>query len=299
MFAQQPPRRGGGRRRARVTDAPELRPRRDFFNVFLGATLGASIFVLAQMLISLAPLKDILALLGASLNTSSNFFIQYVSLRGLCMIWLKLVWPHPAVLMWTLRKLLAKFVCAKRCNLTFREEFTVWAPKSFMYGKELGIMLLIALMGIELAITAPLVLPFTALYFLFGYLVYKHHLLYVYSRSYESGGEFWVLFFDRVCIMLGTMTIFTAAQLFAKVAILQAILMVLTGPLAVYVFWGHCQRKFLPQVERVPLEVARKMPTATVPRALYIAPEQRKGSMGWHPEAGKAWVGYGVPMWTL
>ena len=108
-----------------------------------------------------------------------------------------------------------------------------------------------------------------------------------------------MLFFDRVFIMLGTMTIFTAAQLFAKVAILQAILMVLTGPLAVYVFWGHCQRKFLPQVERVPLEVARKMPTTTVPRALYIAPEQRKGSMGWHPEAGKAWVGYGVPMWTL
>ena len=68
--------------------------------------------------------------------------------------------------------------------------------------------------------------------------------------------------------------------------------MVLTGPLAVYVFWGHCQRKFLAQVER-------KMPTATVPRELYIAPEQRKGSMGWHPEAGKAWVGYGVPMWTL
>ena len=72
-----------------------------------------------------------------------------------------------------------------------------------MYGKELGIFLLIALMGICYAVTAPLILVFTAVYFALAFVVYKHHLIYVYARAYESGGIFWPLLFSRVVLNVG------------------------------------------------------------------------------------------------
>merc|ERR1712072_1592973 len=156
----------------------------DFFNVFLGGVIGSAGITLLVQNFNDVDLNQVLILFGRAIMSNSNFFISYVSLRALLMVPFKLLFPHPAVLCWTLRNLLSKtYCCATRCNLTFRDKYVIWAPKSFMYGKESGIFLLIAMMGAIYAVSAPLILVFAAIYFSFAFIVFKHHLLYVYGGA--------------------------------------------------------------------------------------------------------------------
>jgi DNA-directed RNA polymerase III subunit RPC2 len=271
----------------------------DFFNVFLGGVIGSAGITLLVQNFNDVDLNQVLILFGRAIMSNSNFFISYVSLRALLMIPFKLLFPHPAVLCWTLRNLLSKtYCCATRCNLTFRDKYVIWAPKSFMYGKESGIFLLIAMMGAIYAVSAPLILVFAAIYFSFAFVVFKHHLLYVYGRAYESGGIYWPILFTRMVILLISMACLTGVQMVIKHALWPAIAL-LPAPFLLLYFMSSCNKQFHNQVNYVPLEIAKAMPKADVPRELYVAPELRKESAGWHPESGKAWQGYGVPMWTL
>jgi DNA-directed RNA polymerase III subunit RPC2 len=271
----------------------------DFFNVFLGGVIGSAGISLLVQNFSEVDINKVLILFGRAIMSNSNFFISYVSLRALLMIPFKLLFPHPAVLCWTLRNLLSKtYCCATRCNLTFRDKYVIWAPKSFMYGKESGIFLLIAMMGAIYAVSAPLILVFAAIYFSFAFVVFKHHLLYVYGRAYESGGIYWPILFTRMVILLISMACLTGVQMVIKHALWPAIAL-LPAPFLLLYFMSSCNKQFHNQVNYVPLEIAKAMPKADVPRELYVAPELRKESAGWHPESGKAWQGYGVPMWTL
>ena len=271
----------------------------DFFNVFLGGVIGSAGITLLVQNFGKLDLNSVLNLFGRAIMSNSNFFISYVSLRAFLMIPFKLLFPHPAVLCWTFRHLLSKtYCCAMRCNLTFRDKYVIWAPKSFMYGKESGIFLLIGMMGAIYAVSAPLILVFTAVYFSFAFIVFKHHLLYVYGRAYESGGVYWPILFTRMMILLISMACLTGVQMIIKKALWPA-LAVLPAPFLLLYFMSACNKQFHNQVNFVPLEIAKAMPRADVPRELYIAPELRKESAGWHPESGKAWQGYGVPMWTL
>jgi len=47
----------------------------------------------------------------------------------------------------------------------------------------------------------------------------------------------------------------------------------------------------------VPLDIGWRQPKAHVPPEMYIPSELRSQSVGWHPEQGKAWSGYGLPRW--
>jgi len=271
----------------------------DFFNLFLGATCGSSLFLIGSQAARLE-IKEIFAFLGPALNGASNFFVSYVSLRAFTMVPFKLLYPHPAVLFWSVRKLVGKMCCCVgRCDATFRQQFESWAPKSFMYGKEGGIFLLILLIGIVYAVSTPILPAFCALYFLLAWGVYKHHLLYVYSRAYESGGYYYYCLFNRVLILLNTMTIFTSIQFFSKQAWVQAVVLIVTGPALVASFQQLLNKRVGRVIENMPLQIAATMPAGRVPRDLYLPPELRRESAGWHPESGKAWQGYGVPMWTL
>ena len=52
-------------------------------------------------------------------------------------------------------------------------------------------------------------------------------------------------------------------------------------------------------VHRVSLPACVGAPTVELDPRLYIAPPLRKQCVGWYPEWGKAWLGYGVPRYGL
>merc|ERR1712094_76084 len=229
----------------------------DFFNVFLGGVIGSAGITLLVQNFGKLDLNSVLNLFGRAIMSNSNFFISYVSLRAFLMIPFKLLFPHPAVLCWTFRHLLSKtYCCAMRCNLTFRDKYVIWAPKSFMYGKESGIFLLIGMMGAIYAVSAPLILVSTAVYFSFAFIVFKHHLLYVYGRAYESGGVYWPILFTRMMILLISMACLTGVQMIIKQALWPA-LAVLPAPFLLLYFMSTCNKQFHNQVNFVPLEIAK------------------------------------------
>merc|ERR1711924_343314 len=160
------------------------------------------------------------------------------------------------------------------------------------YGKESGIFLLIGMMGAIYAVSAPLILVFTAVYFSFAFIVFKHHLLYVYGRAYESGGVYWPILFTRMMILLISMACLTGVQMIIKKALWPA-LAVLPAPFLLLYFMSACNKQFHNQVNFVPLEIAKAMPRADVPRELYIAPELARSLPGGTPSQerrGKATV---------
>ena len=290
---------GGG-----LTRGAKNRPRLqnsywDFFNIFLGAVLSNSIFYAIPVSIQKQEWQYVLTTLGTRLTMASTFMIQYVSLRALLMVPFKLIFPHPGVLSWSLRQILLRLGFRSRLNLTYRQRYMSWQPKSFMYGKEYGIVFLVGMMSIIYCVVAPLILVFGAIFFMLAYIVYKHHLLYVYSRAYESQGSAWPTLFNSTIFICQAMIFFTAAQFLVKGAFFQAAILVLTLPFALWHFRSYCQRRFQSSVQDVPLEIAKAMPCTSIPRELFIPSELRPESAGWHPENGKAWQGYGVPYFTL
>ena len=259
----------------------------DFFNIFLGSVLGAGLFTLFGQAIGLDDLRDVLEAIGQGITSSATFLTNYVLLRAFCLVPFKLLFPHPGILGYLL-----SFV---RGRVTRRQRFDSWSPKSWMYGRESGTSLLMCLIGVVYSATSPITVGVVAVYFLGMVVVARHHLIYVYSRNYESGGELWPVLFDRLIIILGSFAIFTSCQLLTKQAWFQAVTIFLTAPFLLFKFWSIQRKRHALVSEHIPLDIAWRQPKASVPPQMYIASELRSGAVGWHPEQGKAWSGYGLP----
>merc|ERR1712199_142135 len=166
----------------------------DFFNIFLGSVLGAGLFTLFGQAVGLDDLRDVLEAIGQGITSSATFLTNYVLLRAFCLVPFKLLFPHPGILGYLL---------------------------SFVRGS--GTSLLMCLIGVVYSAPSPITVGVVAVYFLGMVVVARHHLIYVYSRNYESGGELWPVLFDRLIIILGSFAIFTSCQLLTMQAWFQAV----------------------------------------------------------------------------
>ncbi|UPQ98976.1 calcium-dependent channel protein [Chloropicon primus] len=267
----------------------------DFFNIFLGSVLGAALFTMIGQAVSLDNVREIMEALGKGIVSSSTFLTNYVMLRALFLVPFKLFFPHPGLLGYVLRNALS--VTFTGVGITRRQRFQAWEPKSFMYGREAGTSLLMTLIGVAYCSTSPITVAIVAIYFLGIFVVIRHHLLYVYARNYESGGELWPILFDRFVVMLVSLSYFAACQMITKQAWPQALVLFVTTPVICWKFWSICNKRYREVSENVPLDIGWRQPKAAVPPQMYIPSELRSQSVGWHPEQGKAWSGYGLPRW--
>jgi hypothetical protein len=80
----------------------------------LQGTLGATFFQQAHNMIQ-APEK-IPNILGAALPDSSNFFMQFIAMRALFLVWLRLCMPHGGVWQNWLRYICCPAACCATCN---------------------------------------------------------------------------------------------------------------------------------------------------------------------------------------
>lgn len=159
-------------------------------NVFLGVTVFGAIFNTLQILIQRP--TAIIGLLGTSLPPQASFFITYVALKFFVGYGLELsrltVWIY--------------YSCQKKFFGVKDEEAYVWHPGQIPYYVNIPMDLLVMTLGLCYAVIAPMILPFTALYFFFGFLVYKNQALKVYVAAHESGGRFWPDISTRIAVAL-------------------------------------------------------------------------------------------------
>lgn len=70
-------------------------------------------------------------------------------------------------------------------------------------------MMLVYVISLAYASSSPLILIFALAYFCASWVVWRHHLLYVYERCYESGGRMWDKIFEYMMWCLFILEFFT------------------------------------------------------------------------------------------
>eukprot|EP00798_Chlamydomonas_sp_ICE-L_P013269 gene13269-19111_t len=161
-----------------------------------------------------------------------------------------------------------------RAPLTDRERASLYTQTSPCYGAELGNISGVFLIGLAFSVL---------------WIFWRHSLLYVYIRKYESGGLMWPFIFTRIIWFMVIMVFFSCCVFIVKRAYIQAILLLFLAPLALYRYTGYCELRFEKGIQNLPLLSATDAPKASVEPLVYIPPPLNQRSMGWYPEWGKPW----------
>eukprot|EP00271_Cylindrocystis_brebissonii_P014221 TRINITY_DN35505_c0_g1_i1.p1 TRINITY_DN35505_c0_g1~~TRINITY_DN35505_c0_g1_i1.p1 ORF type:complete len:740 (-),score=176.05 TRINITY_DN35505_c0_g1_i1:736-2955(-) len=216
------------------------------FNVFLGVTLSASLFSTIKQITKSKP-TYIVDLLANSLPTQSTFFITYVSLKFLIGDALELSRLVPLVMWWAKKR----FLCT-----TVKEEEEAWAPGPVDYVKHVPQDLLIVTLGLCYAVIAPMILPFTILYFVFNWAIMKNQVLNVYRAEWESHGRMWPHMHNRILAAL-ILSQITCLGYFGIKKFVGAVVL-LPLPLLSGVYYFYAKGCFYRSFEMQSLEVASR-----------------------------------------
>ena len=266
----------------------------DVFNVFLGAMLGGS--VIAELPTYIEDPTQIWNALSAAIPSSSNFFINYVAYRALVMAWFRLWYPHMGTTV-SMLKWMRILPWAK----SPREKALESPIRNCRYGRDIGIPVLMNfVMVLAYCVVSPLILPFGLLYFILLWSVWRYQMLYVYQRSYESGGLFWPLVAHRVVICLFICVLFTSVVFVLKEAYTQAALMLISLPLYLLRYNIYISKRYDQVVEQIPLTAVHQAGRVeSVDPTIWHPPPLRQGAEGWHPQWGVVWQYWGVPRYSL
>jgi len=161
------------------------------FNVFLGVTLAGTLFQSIKQ-VEEEP-NSIVKLLGNSLPPNASFFISFVALKVFVGYGLELSCLVPLVIYHAKKRFLCK---------TEAEIQEAWAPSDFGYATRVPNDMLIITVALCYSVIAPMILPFTILYFAVGWFVLRNQALNVYVPSYESNGRMWPHMHTRILAAL-------------------------------------------------------------------------------------------------
>lgn len=164
------------------------------FNYFLGTIISGSIFQEISGIIN-SP-TSIPSILGRTIPTAATSFVNYVALAGLSGFPIQLL-QIGRLVVGNIKK---KYLCK-----TPREVMETETPPETNYGAIYPRELFIFILGITYGPLASIILPFATIYYGLGLIVQAYNVVYVNVTSYESGGLFWPVVFDRMvtCQVIG------------------------------------------------------------------------------------------------
>ena len=125
----------------------------------------------------------------------------------------------------------------KCCVTTARDEAAFMAPASIRYGREIGVLMLVFIVGWAYCLISPILIVIAAIYFMSSWVVWRWQIIYVYVRCYEGGGEMWRWIVACFMFSMLIFTLFTASVFVVKQAFYQAAILFLTMPLIIFVTW--------------------------------------------------------------
>ncbi|CAA7406884.1 unnamed protein product [Spirodela intermedia] len=213
------------------------------FNVFLGVTIGSTLFASFKE-IEKKP-NSIVPLLGSSLPKSATFFLTFVALKFFVGYGLELSRVIPLIIY----RLKRRFLCK-----TEGEIKQAWAPGALGYATKVPNDMLIVTIVLCYSVIAPLIIPFGVLYFGLGWLVFRNQALKVYIPEYESYGRMWPHIHTRMIAAL----IIYQVTMFGYFGVKKFVYAPFMLPLPVlsFAFAFICNARFYKAFDRVPLEVA-------------------------------------------
>lgn len=190
---------------------------------------------------------SIIKLLGTVLPKGASFFTNYAVYTSSYFAW-ELGRPMVILL----------YVWRRRTCRTPREFFHLNRETSYIdYGVYYPYHLNMLVICIVYSVQAPIILIPGLFYFGFGYLVYKHQLVYVYVKEWENHGRHWPLVFNRTVFGLIIFQLVMIGLLAVKQSALNA-MAVIPLLLATMLFYTYCNRAFAKRTQFVPLDQLRR-----------------------------------------
>ncbi|XP_050233811.1 CSC1-like protein ERD4 [Mercurialis annua] len=213
------------------------------FNVFLGVTLGGTLFD------SLKTIEDdpnsTVPMLANSLPGSATFFLTFVALKFFVGFGMELSRVVPLIIFHVKRKYLCK---------TEHELKEAWKPGDLSYATRVPGDLLIVTLVLSYSIIAPLIIPFGIVYFGLGWLVLRNQALKVFVPSFESYGRMWPHIHTRILAALLLFQVTMVGYFGVKKFVYTPFLIPL--PVATCIFLYVCRKKFYRSFSNPALEVA-------------------------------------------
>ncbi|ORY37990.1 DUF221-domain-containing protein [Rhizoclosmatium globosum] len=211
------------------------------FNVLLVFTLSTA--VLNMIGTFMENPASIIQVLANTLPNGATFFINYITIT--C-VFFALELLRPAILIWN--------AFCKYSNLTPRQMHEMNLSTSYLnFGILYPIHILIFIIGLLYSIVAPLILIPATVYFGFGYIVYRHQLLFVYVKEWEAYGRHWSMAFTRIIAGLIIFQITMAGMFALKRAPICSFVPLALIPITV-IFHNHCKATFQQRTRLVPLD---------------------------------------------
>lgn len=269
------------------------------FNIFIGGLFGSSLT--RQLEAILKEPGEIVTILGKALPSTSSVFFSFAVTRAVFIAPLRLFMPVSVPILFNMgRALLQMCGIMKYSKANTRLFQDRLSPRSCRYGWQLGVHILMLVIGCVFAVPSPIILPAVAAYFILAWGVARFQALYYFVRAYESGGAFWPLVFIRMEIVLGVALFFLGCILLFSQAYVQCAMVWL---LLLFMREIHewIRENLGGRSKYVPLATARAAPEAadSIDPELYTPPALRKKHKGWHPDVGKAWIGYRMVKFTF
>ncbi|XXG74710.1 hypothetical protein AAC387_Pa07g3362 [Persea americana] len=211
------------------------------FNVFLGVTIGGTLFSSLKTILD-KPGK-IIPMLGGTLPGNATFFLTFVALKFFIGYGLELSRLVPLIIYHLKRKYLCK---------TEFEIKEAWAPGEVGFVTRVPNDMLIITIALCYSVIAPLIIPFGVVYFGLGWLVLRNQALKVYVPTYESNGRMWPHMHARILAALVIYQITMIGYFSVKKFYYSVLLIPL--PVLSFIFTYVCRKRFYLGFEFTPLE---------------------------------------------
>ncbi|KAH9615815.1 hypothetical protein KSS87_022204 [Heliosperma pusillum] len=218
-------------------------------NVFLGNVVVGTAFQQLSTFLHKSP-SEMPQIIGASIPMKATFFITFVMIDGWAGVALEIVRLVPLVLFHIKNAFLVK-------TEQDREEamdpgfldFPTYEPRIQLY----------FMLGLVYCVITPILLPFIIVFFAFAYLVFRHQIINVYDRKYESGAAFWPDVHQRILAGLVISHLLLLGLLSTKLnAQSVKIFIPLLVALPILTIWFHtvCKGRFESAFKKFPLQDA-------------------------------------------
>ncbi|CAO2839700.1 unnamed protein product [Amaranthus hypochondriacus] len=214
-------------------------------NVFLVSIIAGTALQQLKKFLHQAP-SEIPKTVGVSMPMKATFFITYIMVDGWAGVAAEVLRLVPLIIFHLKNTFLVKTEKDREQAMDpgFLD-FAVYEPRIQLY----------FLLGLVYCAVTPILLPFIIVFFAFAYLVFRHQIINVYDRKYESAAAFWPDVHRRIIVGLVISQLLLLGLLSTKGLKISTPFLIALPILTIW-FYIVCKGRFESAFTRFPLQDA-------------------------------------------
>ncbi|KAL5561636.1 hypothetical protein UlMin_031383, partial [Ulmus minor] len=214
-------------------------------NVFLGSIVTGTAFQQLEKFIN-EPSTEFTKTVAVSIPMKATFFITYIMVDGWAGIAAEILRLVPLIIFHLKNTFLVK---------TEQDREQAMDPGSLDFATSEPRIQFYFLLGLVYSVITPILLPFIVVFFAFSYMVFRHQIINVYDRKYESAASFWPHVHRRVISGLIISQLLLMGLLSTK-GVAKSTTLLIAQPILTIWFHIFCKGRFESAFLKFPLQDA-------------------------------------------